>query len=66
MKEKVGISWKNGTPVYAVTGDQESLVKWLKTEEYDFREREIYSEVRGMRLVKKLGVRLVPVEEYLD
>ena len=65
-KNMIGISWKNGTAVYAVTGDQESLVKWLKREEYDFRERELYSESRGMRLVKKTGIRLVPVAEYLD
>ena len=65
-KDKVGISWKNGTAVYAVHGDEESLVKWLNKEEYDFRERVIYPEARGMRIVKKTGIMLVPVAEYLD
>ena len=70
MKEQennmIGISWKNGNAVYAVTGDRTSLAKWLNTEEYDFRDRVLYPEARGMRIVKKMGVRVVPVEEYLD
>ena len=65
-KNMIGISWKNGLAVYAVTGEYASLKKWLKTEEYDFRDRVLYPEARGMRLVKKTGIRLVPVEEYLD
>ena len=65
-KNMIGISWKNGTALYAVAGDGESLVKWLNKEEYDFRERVIYPESRGMRIVKKTGIILVPVAEYLD
>ena len=65
-KNMIGISWKNGLAVYAVTGEEESLKKWLKKEEYDFRERVLYPEARGMRLVKKTGIIVVPVAEYLD
>ena len=67
MKEQkhIGISWKSGAALYAVTGDDESLAKWLNKEEYDFRERVIYPEARGMRIVKKTGIMLVPVAEYL-
>ena len=65
-KRMIGISWKNGTAKYAVEGDKKSLEKWLNKEEYDFRERVIYPESRGMRIVKKTGIMLVPVAEYLD
>lgn len=62
----IGISWKDGTAKYAVEGDKKSLEKWLDREEYDFRTRLIYSEKRGMRIVEKTGIVLVPVAEYLD
>lgn len=66
QKHTIGISWKNGNAVYAVVGNHDELEKWLKKEEYDFRERVIYPESRGMRIVKKTGIMLVPVSEYLD
>lgn len=66
QKHTIGISWKNGNAVYAVEGNRDELEKWLKKEEYDFMERVIYPESRGMRIVKKTGIMLVPVSEYLD
>lgn len=66
QKHTIGISWKNGNAVYAVEGNRDEIEKWLKKEEYDFRERVIYPESRGMRIVKKTGIMLVPVSEYLD
>ena len=65
-KHMIGISWKNGNAVYAVEGNRDELEKWLNKEEYDFRERVLYTETRGMRIVKKTGIMLVPVAEYLD
>lgn len=65
-KHMIGISWKNGNAVYAVEGNRDELEKWLNNEEYDFRERVLYTETRGMHIVKKTGIMLVPVAEYLD
>ena len=66
QKHMIGISWKNGNAVYAVEGNRDQLEKWLNKEEYDFRERVLYTETRGMRIVKKTVIMLVPVAEYLD
>lgn len=59
MKKRIyiGESTKNGELKYLVVfDDQATAEKWLKTEEFDFREREIISKTEAIRRHGKKSV----------
>lgn len=42
--------------VYGPFGSEEQANKWLQTEEYDFRERELMSKTAAIKLAGKIAV----------
>ena len=52
-----GISSKNGEVKYVARfASHEDAVKWLNTEEYDFRDREIMGRTTAIRIAGKTAV----------
>lgn len=56
-RQYYGISSKDGEIKYvAKFADRESAEKWLRTEEYDFRDREIMSKTEAIKAAGKEAV----------
>lgn len=61
MKRKIyGVSSKFGfgewSHVVYVFDDKETAEKWLRTEEYDFRERELMTKTKAIQLAGRSAV----------
>ena len=54
-------SWNHNVYIF---GDEATANKWLNTEEYDFRERELFGEDRKKEAVKLAGVENVTSAVY--
>lgn len=52
--------------VYGPFGDEKIAQKWLHTEEYDFREREIVSKTRAIQLAGRAAVENAIPEEVWE